>query len=370
MKNKPKILVVDDEPINVKLLKANLLSQECEVLTASGGEEALKIIFSNQIDLILLDVMMPDINGFEVTKRLKADENTRGIPIILVTSLRDTEDRIKGIESGCDDFLSKPVDKSELVARVQSLLKVKAYYDYMRDYEKKLEAEVSRRTQELQLALKKIEEASLETIYRLSKAAEYKDEGTAVHIQRMSHYAVTVARRLHLSQNTITAILYAAPMHDIGKIGVPDHILLKPGKLDPDEWKIMKQHTIIGGKILEGSKRGFIKLGEIIALTHHEKWDGSGYPKGLKGKQIPLVARIVAIADVFDALTSKRPYREPLTVEEAFNIIKEGKGTHFDPQVVDVFFESEQEILSIKERFSDTDESLLLKMVRGEEFSF
>ncbi|MBU4303999.1 MAG: response regulator, partial [Candidatus Omnitrophica bacterium] len=274
MKNKPKILIVDDEPINVKLLTANLISYGYELLTASNGEDTLRIASDNDIDLILLDVMMPGIDGFEVTKRLKAGENTRFIPIVLITSLKETRDKIKGIESGCDDFLSKPVDRLELKARVQSLIKIKSYYDYMRGYEKELEVKVTKRTGELQQALKKIEDASLETIYRLSRAAEYRDEETGAHIQRMSHYAAAVARRMGLDESTVKSILYAAPMHDAGKIAIPDSILLKPGKLDPDEWEIMKQHTVIGAEILKGSETEFIKLAEIIALTHHEKWDG------------------------------------------------------------------------------------------------
>lgn len=185
----------------------------------------------------------------------------------------------------------------------------------------------------------------------------------------MSNYSAVVARKMGLVERTVESILYAAPMHDIGKIGIPDKILLKPAKLDPEEWEIMKQHAIIGGKILEGSRAGFIALGEIVALTHHEKWNGSGYPKGLKGKNIPLVGRIVAIADVFDALTSKRPYKEPFSVEKSFGIIREGRGSHFDPDVVDAFFASENDILTIKEKFKDAEASLFLKMTGFEKTS-
>ena len=273
------------------------------------------------------------------------------------------EYRVRALEAGTDDFLTKPVDKTELRARVSSLLKVKAYNDHMRNYQKELEAEVAKRTEQLRQAFEKIKIASLDTIYRLSRAAEYKDEDTGAHIQRMSHYIAVVAHKMGLNAENVETILYAAPMHDVGKIGIPDRILLKPGKLDPDEWEIMKQHTTIGAQILEGADAEFIKLAEAIALTHHEKWDGSGYPKGLKGSEIALAGRITAIADVFDALISKRPYKEPFPLEKTFIIIQKGRGSHFDPEVVDAFFAVEDEILSIKEKFKDQHGSPLIRMV-------
>ncbi len=350
MKAKPVILVVDDQPQNVELLEADLVPQGYEIVKAANGEGALEKLSGNQIDLILSDVMMPGMDGFEVTRRVRRDDKKRLLPIILVTSLRATEDRIKGIEAGCDDFISKPVDKLELLARVQSLLKVKDYNDLMSNYQKELESEVAKRTEELGRAFERIKAASLDTIYRLSIAAEYKDEDTGAHIKRMSRYSAAIARRMGLDERTIETILYAAPMHDLGKIGIPDQILVKPAKLDPIEWEIMKLHTLIGAKILKGSDAEFIRLGETIAQCHHEKWDGSGYPGGLKGIAIPVVARIVAIADVFDALTSKRPYKEPFSVERSLAIIREGGGSHFDPDVVDAFFAIQDEILNIKKQ--------------------
>ena len=357
-----KILVVDDEDRNLRLMEAFLLPQGYEVLMAHDGEEALEMVQQVSPDVILLDIMMPRMDGFEVARRLKASSETRIIPIVMVTSLTEVESRVQALEAGADDFLSKPLDQTELKARVRSLLKVKAYNDHMRNYQKELEAAVAKRTKQLRKAFEKIKTASLDTIYRLSRAAEYKDEDTGEHIKRMSHYSAAVARKMGLNDRTVESILYAAPMHDIGKIGTPDRILLKPGKLNADEWEIMKQHTTIGGNILSGADAGFIKFAEIIALTHHERWDGSGYPKGLKGSKIPLSGRIVAIADVFDALTSKRPYKEPFSVEKSFAIITEGRGNHFDPDVVDAFFAIEAEILSIKERFQDKGESLFVKM--------
>jgi putative two-component system response regulator len=356
MKDKPVILVVDDKPQNIELLEAHLVPQGYEIVKAANGEEALGRLSSNQIDLILLDVIMPGMNGFEVTRRVRQDEKNRLLPIILVTALRETEDRVKGIEAGCDDFISKPVDKMELLARVRSLLKVKAYNDLMSNYRKELESEVTRRTEELKHAFERIKAASLDTIYRLSMASEYKDEGTGAHIKRMSRYCAAVARRMGLDESTIETILYAAPMHDLGKIGIPDLILVKPAKLDPVEWEIMKLHTVIGARILKGSYAEFIRLGETIAQHHHEKWDGSGYPNSLKGIEIPIAGRIAAIADVFDALTSKRPYKEPFPVEKSLAIIREGRGSHFDPDVVDAFFAIQDEIVTIKEQYVEDNQ--------------
>ena len=319
----------------------------------ASGEQCLDRLGADPPDLVLLDVMMPGMDGFEVTRRVRQNDKTRLLPIILVTALRETEDRVKGIEAGCDDFVSKPFDKMELLARVRSLLKVKAYNDLMGNYREELESEVAGRTEELKQALKKIKDASLETIYRLSIAAEYKDQETGAHIKRISLYSTAIARSLKLSESEIETILYAAPMHDVGKIGISDRILTKPSKLNQEEWGIMKQHTVIGANILKGSDAEFIKMGETIALHHHEKWDGSGYPNSLRGTEIPISSRIVAVADVFDALTSKRPYKEPLSVEISLAIIREGSGGYFDPDVADAFFAVQDEILAIKKHFGD-----------------
>jgi putative two-component system response regulator len=362
MTEKPKVLVVDDEDRNLRLMEAMLIPLGYEVILAKDGEEALAKVQITPPDVILLDIMMPKMDGYEVARRLKEKEETRLIPIVMVTALREVEDRIRALEVGADDFLSKPVEKTELRARVQSLIKVKAYYDHMKNYQRELEAEVAKRTEDLRKAFDKIKVTSLETIFRLSRAAEYRDEETGTHILRMSHYSAVVARSLGLNETVVESILYAAPMHDVGKIGIPDRILLKPGKLDPREWEIMKEHTTIGGRILEGSQAGFIKLAQVIALTHHERWDGSGYPAGLKGTGIPQAGRITAIADVFDALTSKRPYKEAFPVDQSLAIIRSENGAHFDPQVVEAFFAVEQEILSIKERFRDQGESHLARL--------
>ncbi|MBF0476641.1 MAG: two-component system response regulator [Deltaproteobacteria bacterium] len=359
-----KVLVVDDEDRNLRLMEAMLIPLGYKVYLAANGEAALSGVKDNPPDVILLDIMMPKMDGFEVTRRIKSDEETRFIPIVMVTALKDVEDRVRALEAGADDFLTKPVDKVELRARVRSLLKVKAYNDHMKSYQRQLEQEVAHRTEQLEQAFKRINMASLETIFILSRAAEHKDEDTGSHIRRMANYSAAVARKMGLPDRTVEAILYAAPMHDVGKIGIPDGILLKPARLTYEECEIMKTHTTIGGHILTTSLPGFLQFGKVIAMTHHEKWDGGGYPLGLKGKKIPLAGRIVAIADVFDALTSKRPYKEPFSLEKSYGIISEGRGTHFDPDVVDAFFAIEEEILSIKGRYKDEEESIFLQTVR------
>jgi putative two-component system response regulator len=350
------ILIVDDQPQNIELLDAFLAPQGYEIVKAASGEEALVKLSSNKIDLILLDVMMPGMNGFEVAQRIRQNDKTRLLPIILVTALKETEDRVKGIEAGCDDFITKPVDKIELLARVKSLVKVKAYDDLMINYREELESTVTKRTEELKQAMEKIKAAALDTIYRLSMACELKNKGITAHLKRMSRYSAAIARQMGLDESTVENILYAAALHDVGKIGISDKILLKPAKLDPEEWEMMKQHTTIGAEILKGSDSELVKFGEVISRCHHEKWDGSGYPSQLKGTAIPISCRITAIADVFDAMTSKRPYKEVFPVEKALAIIREGRGSHFDPDALDAFFAIQDEILLIKEKYSDDDQ--------------
>jgi putative two-component system response regulator len=353
MGKKPIILIADDEDRNRRLMEALLLPMGYEVLKAVNGKDAIEKAKETSPDVILMDVMMPVMDGFEAVNVLKQDEETRIIPVVMVTALREVSDRVKALEAGADDFLSKPIDKTELRTRVQTLVKVKAYNDHLRNYQKQLETEVALKTIQLQKTLDALQIASLDFIRRLSRAAEYKDEDTGAHIERMSRYSEVVAQKMGLDGKTIERILYAAPMHDVGKIGISDKILLKPGKLDPDEWEIMKQHTTIGARILSGSRAGIVRLAEVIALTHHERWDGSGYPRGLKGARIPLVGRITAIADVFDALTTRRPYKKPFSVEKSFAIIQESKGSHFDPDVVNAFFAVQYEILAIKNEYQE-----------------
>lgn len=362
MKSRPMILIVDDDERIRTALSDILLATRYKIVEARSGEEALEKVESESPDVILLDINMPSMDGIEVIQRLKEDRESRIIPIVVVTGQDDVATRVQALKLGADDFLIKPPHFAELTARVGSLTKVKAYNDYMRHYQAILEEEVRKRTQEINEAHEKLKNASLETIYRLSRAAEYKDEHTSVHLQRMSHYTAAIARKIGMNNGESEALLYSSPMHDIGKLGIPDRILLKSGKLDADEWKLMKQHTLFGERILEGSDSELIKMGKSIALTHHEKWDGSGYPQGLKGEKIPTEGRITAIADVFDALTTKRLYKEPFSNEKAFGLIREGRGSHFDPDMVDAFFEVQDEILDLQGRYQNDNRSVFFKL--------
>jgi putative two-component system response regulator len=360
MEKPSQILVVEDDVMNSRLLTTILTRLGYTVETAFDGINGLEKVEASPPDLILLDLNLPRMDGYEVARRLKEADKTKIIPIVVVSSFAEVENRIKAFEAGADDFLSKPVDQVELRARVQSLLKVKMFNDHMVNYQKILEAEVDKRTlelrqtfEELKIAFDKIKQVSLDTTFRLAQAAESKDGETGGHIKRIGYYSTALARVMGLPAEDIDIILYAAPMHDIGKIGVPDRILLKPGPLDVEEWKIMKLHTVIGGRILANSDSYVIKMGEQIALTHHEKWDGSGYPNGLKGSQIPLWGRIVAIVDVFDALISNRPYKKAFPIDQSLEILKKDTGTHFDPEVSETFFSIQEEILSILREYED-----------------
>jgi len=359
MSQPKRILIVDDEKLNRELLEILVASLGHKPEIARDGVEALAMM-KLDIDLVLLDVMMPGMDGFEVARRIREDPDTSDIPIVMVTSLTSKEDRFRAVEAGANDFITKPIDKTELQVRTANLLKMKESQDAIKRYQVELENKVEQRTEDLRLALqdmaeaqRKTHKAHLDTIVRLAIAAEYKDEDTAAHIHRMSHYCAIIARGLHLPPGEVEVILHASPMHDVGKIGIADAILLKPGKLDNNEWDIMKQHTTMGGRVLSGSSSNLLQAGEVIALSHHEKWDGSGYPKGLAGEDIPLYGRICAVADVFDALTSERPYKKAFSNEKAYEILREGRGTQFDPKVLDVFFERLNAVVAIQEQHSD-----------------
>lgn len=360
MEKTKRILVIEDDIMNRRLLITILARLGYTVDEAFDGINGIEKVEATPPDLILLDLDLPRMNGFEVARHLKQSDKTRIIPIVVVSSFAEVEHRIKALEAGADDFLSKPIDQIELRARVQSLLKVKDYNDHMVSYQRILEEEVNNRTEqlrqafdELKNATEKIKHASLDTTIRLSQAAEYKDEETGSHIKRMGYYAAAIAETMSLPPEDIEAILYAAPMHDIGKIGIPDRILLKTGPLDNTEWEAMMQHTVIGGNLLSGSDAYVIQMAEQIALAHHEKWDGSGYPKGLKAPEIPIWGRISAIADVFDALTSKRPYKKALSIEQSLSILEKSRGTHFDPIVFDAFISIKEKILAIRGEYDD-----------------
>jgi putative two-component system response regulator len=374
MELKKRILVVDDEEF-VRDFLTDLLSvfgYECE--TACDGIEAIaraKLGF----DLIMTDLNMPKMDGFGVVRRLRSDPQTRDLPIIVVTSLASREDRLKAVEIGANDFIAKPIDNAEVQVRVASLLRMKEIQDAIKRHKDELEKIVQQRTEALRQTLdqmveaqRRTQDAYLDTIKKLAIAAEFKDESTAEHIYRISAYSVVLARALKLSPHEVEVIQHASPMHDVGKLGIPDGILMKPGELDPGEWEMMKQHTVIGGRILHGSSSELLQAGEIIARSHHEKWDGTGYPEGVKGDQIPLFGRIVSVVDVFDALTNQRPYKKAFDNPEAFSILKEGRGKHFDPKIIDTFFLNIDEILTVQQnhisRPKQTRDSIDLDRIR------
>ncbi len=360
-----RILVVDDDRTLQRLYERLLTQLGHTVYCADNGKQAIEEVQTFHPDLILMDADMPQMDGFEATSHLKSNHKTRGIPIIMITGLHDSAHRIKALDAGVDDFLAKPPEKAEIIATIRSQLKVKAYNDTLHDYQRTLEQAVSLRTDQLNDAMLQLKETSIEIIFRLSSASEYRDEDTGAHIHRMSNYAALIANKMGVGSKTVESILHAAPMHDIGKIGIPDSILLKPGKLTDSEWKIMRRHPLIGAKILSGSKNPLVRMAEVIALTHHERWDGTGYPRGLKGKKIPLVGRIAAVADVFDALSTKRPYKPAFELEKSLEIIKSDTGSHFDPDVIDAFFSCQDEVIEIKEKYSDDTESLLVQISDG-----
>ncbi|MBU2487929.1 MAG: response regulator [Proteobacteria bacterium] len=347
------VMVVDDVQENRNLLE-RALQGRYRVRKVPDGETALLAMEEDPPDLVLLDVRMPGMDGFELVQIMKVSPLLSEIPVIFITGLDDIGNKSRGFALGGVDYITKPFQILEVQARVKTHISLILAARKLKHHAELLEQTVEQRTQQLSLALEKLKGASLDSIYRLARAAEYRDDDTAAHVERMSRYSRLIALALGLNHNTAEAILYAAPMHDVGKIGIPDRILLKPGKLDSEEWTIMKSHSEIGKKILEGADGGFLKLAEVIAWTHHEKWDGSGYPRGLAGTKIPLVGRITAVTDVFDALICRRPYKEPFPVEKALRIIREGSGGHFDPRVVDAFFSVEDQILGVMEEYKES----------------
>lgn len=336
---KQTILVVDDTPGNIQILNG-VLRSHYRVKAAPNGEKAIKIAQSNtQPDIILLDIMMPDMDGYEVCRKLKANPGTEKIPIIFVTALTEAEDEKKGLDLGAVDYITKPINPAIVLARVRTHL---ALYDQTRE----LEHKVQERTAELN-------STRLEIIRRLGRAAEYKDNETGLHVIRMSHYSRLIATHINANEEWVECLFNAAPMHDIGKIGIPDANLLKPGELDDREWAVMRKHPEFGGEIIGDNDSELMKMAKEIAINHHEKWDGSGYPKGLQGEDIPLTARIIAIADVFDALTTERPYKKAWSVERAVTFIDDNCGSHFDPDLVIAFQKALPEILTIKDQYAE-----------------
>ena len=346
MKTNPTILVVDDIPTNIRILEKKLLKENYTIISANSGKAALEMVEKNKPDLILLDVMMPHMSGFEVCKILKSNPKTKSIPIIFLTARVESEAIVTGLNAGAVDYVAKPFNHAELLSRIKTHTELKRLQD-------NLEQAVEDRTKKLNNALNELQMAHNETIQRLARAADYRDNETGMHILRMGHYSRILGKALGMSDEESVALQNASVVHDIGKIGIPDHILLKPGRLDKEEFDIMKTHSAIGAELLSGIDSDLCRLAEIIALTHHEKWNGKGYPKGLSGTDIPVEGRIAAVADVFDALTSERPYKTAWSVEDAINLLIKEKGQHFDAEIVDLFLENIPEILEIKSRFAE-----------------
>lgn len=345
-----KVLVIDDSQINVTLICRLLEKLElCSSISYLDPELALEWCKDQVPDLVLVDYMMPVINGIEFIRRFRLFPHCHDIPVLMITANDEVVLRYEALEVGANDFLIKPVDKIEFLARTKNMLALRRNQRYLENRASWLDAEVQKATLE-------IREREQETILRLCKAADSRDPETGAHIVRMANYSRLIAENLGLPNSVQLMILEAAPMHDIGKVGIPDHILLKPGKLSIDEFTIMKTHASLGYQILAGSAAETLQMGAQIALSHHEKFDGSGYPQGLSGVDIPLEARIVAVADVFDALTSERPYKPAWEIDRAVELLKEGSGQHFDPQCVQAFLLDFSKVMEIKERYQETQE--------------
>ena len=323
---RPRLLLVDDEPTNLQVLR-HILQADYRLLFATDGERALQVAREQRPDLVLLDIMMPHMDGYAVCCALKADAATASIPVIFITALDDSQDETAGFDVGGVDYLTKPVSPPVVRARVRTHLSL--------------------------VRMEELRETRLQIVQRLGRAAEYKDNETGMHVIRMSHFSQLLALAAGCSPAWAEDLLNAAPMHDVGKIGIPDAVLRKPGPLDADEWATMRRHPEIGAEIIGEYPSGVLQLAREIALAHHEKWDGSGYPRGLAGEAIPLSARIVAIADVFDALTTRRPYKEPWPVQEAMNHIAAQAGKHFDPALVALFAPLLPQLLEIRARWAE-----------------
>ena len=323
---RPRLLLVDDEPTNLQVLR-HVLQADYRLLFATDGARALQVAREQLPQLILLDIMMPGMDGYAVCRALKADPATAGIPVIFITALNDSQDETAGFDVGGVDYLTKPVSPPVVRARVRTHLSL--------------------------VRMDELRETRLQIVQRLGRAAEYKDNETGMHVIRMSHFSQLLALAAGCSPAWAEDLLNAAPMHDVGKIGIPDAVLRKPGPLDADEWATMRRHPEIGAEIIGEYPSGVLQLAREIALAHHEKWDGSGYPRGLAGEAIPLSARIVAIADVFDALTTRRPYKEPWPEQDALDHIAAQAGKHFDPALVALFAPLLPQLLEIRARWAE-----------------
>ncbi len=348
-----KILIVDDEPGNIHVLERMLNSAGYRnIKSTTDGRSTPELYRSMQPDLILLDIRMPGFNGFDVMDALSTLEKESYLPILVLTAQLDTETRLRAIKAGAKDFVNKPFIMEEMLARINNLLEVRMLHNSLHNDKKSLQTKVVESSQELR-------QYQVEIIHRLARAAEYRDNETGMHVIRISKLCERLARGMGLSDHECNLIRHASPMHDIGKIGIPDHILLKSGRLTAKEWSIMKTHAEIGALILSGSESEFLQMAEVIAGSHHERWDGNGYPRGLKAGDIPLVSRIVAVCDVFDALTSERPYKEAWSIENAVTEMEKQSGKLFDPDVLKTFMDMLPEMVDIAQQFSDTSHQVI-----------
>ncbi len=343
------ILVADDDRLFLEILKDLIEGMGHVAVTAKNGAEAVEKAIKTPPDLVITDVMMPVMDGFELTKKIKLTPETSHTPVIIVTALSDKTSRLKGLKIGADELLTKPVDEAEFRIRVTNLLKVKKYEDYLIEHGRTLEDEIQDKSTQLEEAFEQIRSSYLETVYRLTLAAEYRDRETGAHIKRIGLYSRHMAVSLGLEEMDVEAVFEASPMHDVGKIGIPDSILLKQAKFTGDDFKIMQTHCTIGANILHNPGPELLKTAMEIALTHHERWDGSGYPAGLKGRNIPLSGRIVQIVDIYDALRSKRPYKPAYGQKRSLSFIQEKEKTFFDPEIFAAFMDNAEQFNRIFE---------------------
>lgn len=364
-----KVMIVDDETVNIEIVRAYLEEEGFgNFITTTNSAQAFEMVRQLEPDLVLLDIKMPQVSGLEILESMRRDQDLTMIPTIILTAANDPETKLQALRLGASDFLAKPVDPSELMLRVENVLAVKAYQDHLAKQSERLEQQVRIRTAELVRSRQ-------EAIHCLARAGEYRDDDTGHHVTRVGRFSALIAAELGFPEQAVELIEQAAQLHDVGKIGIPDSILHKPGKLDPQEFDLvqehcgigrriinplsheesirLKSHTSVGMQIVGATNSPVLRLAAVIAASHHEKWDGSGYPKGLAGNAIPIEGRIVAVADVFDALSSERPYKEAFPLEKCLQILREGEGKHFDPRVLEAFFARLDQIVSIRDHYAE-----------------
>jgi putative two-component system response regulator len=367
----PKIMIIDDEMLTIEVVKEHLRGDGYEnFVSTDNAVHALSMISREQPDVVLLDIRMPQVSGLDILKEMRVDRRLANIPVIVLTATTDDEIKLQALQLGATDLLHKPIHSGELLARLRNTLMAKAHQDQWRDYSATLEAAVRERTAELEISRQ-------EVIHCLARAAEFRDDDTGHHVIRVGRYARIIGDELGMEAQALDLLEQAAQLHDIGKIGTPDAILLKPGKLTPEEFDAMqrhcnygkkiiqrmtddeasqmRRHTELGAKILNAGRSPILELAVKIALTHHERWDGTGYPLGLAGEHIPIEGRITSVADVFDALSSKRAYKPAFPLEKSFTIMREGRGTQFDPTVLDAFFARQDDIIQVQINFADVE---------------